>query len=276
MDLITIILSLFIFLGLLALIIGQINIAVIIKQLKKQKIQISQWFILSFLVSAFIIGYIIFFIFMLYTPVSMVLELISLIFLGGGIFVMLITLLSRKTLRSIYKAEQLRQLNEELKYLSEHDDLTDLYRRKYFETRVAKAILTIQNSDKQYSILYIDLNHFKQINDTYGHMAGDQVLIRVALLLKSFFRKTDIISRLGGDEFAILLPSANYQIAMQILTKLKNHIKDVQVVFQNHTIPISMAIGAAEITANSQANEIINQADIACYEDKKRDYLKNI
>lgn len=196
-------------------------------------------------------------------------KLVSLIFLFGGLFVMLITRLSKSTIFSVLKLEKLKALNAELKYLSEHDDLTDLYRKAFFETSVEKALLNIKENKMKYSILFIDLNKFKQINDTYGHLVGDIVLKEVANLFKKTFRKTDIIARVGGDEFAILLKDSDKESSLVLSQKLLKNLECLKVKTSRNEISVYMSIGIVELNDKHVSYlDVIREADIACYKAK--------
>ncbi|MCF6807759.1 GGDEF domain-containing protein [Thiotrichales bacterium 19S9-12] len=257
----------FVLIGLISLIIGQTNIFYLVT---KQAVRKFQWFILFFLVFIFIIGYALFIIIMSQIDYTNMTKLVSVIFLGGGIFVMLVTNLSKKTIHSITVLEKLKMLNKELKYLSEHDDLTGLYRKNFFETSVEKALLDTKQNQTKYSILFMDLNHFKQVNDTYGHFAGDLVLKAITDLFKQLFRKTDIIARIGGDEFAVLLSNTDQEDALKISNKLIDSVKNLKIDFEGHQISIALSVGITEISTNHETKaDIIKQADAACYQAKK-------
>ncbi|TNF69394.1 MAG: GGDEF domain-containing protein [Gammaproteobacteria bacterium] len=255
-----------VFIGLLSLINGQINIFYV---MTKQTINKYYWRLLFVFVFLFIIGYIFFIFFMMGRSYDHLTKLVSLIFLFGGLFVMLITRLSKSTIFSVLKLEKLKALNAELKYLSEHDDLTDLYRKAFFETSVEKALLNIKENKMKYSILFIDLNKFKQINDTYGHLVGDIVLKEVANLFKKTFRKTDIIARVGGDEFAILLKDSDKESSLVLSQKLLKNLECLKVKTSRNEISVYMSIGIVELNDKHVSYlDVIREADIACYKAK--------
>lgn len=150
-------------------------------------------------------------------------------------------------------------MEEELRRLSISDMLTGLYNRYFFETEVAR----IQNS-RLYpiTVIMIDLNNLKQINDTHGHPAGDEVIIRTAQVLKLSFRAGDIIARYGGDEFLILLPETDEEAAVQAVNRLRqnaNRIPDQA---------INLSIGCATGGKDVAITELIRLADDHMYQDK--------
>ncbi|MCF6766457.1 GGDEF domain-containing protein [Thiotrichales bacterium 19S3-7] len=258
--------SLLVVIGLLSLVNGQINIFYI---MTKQPINRYHWRLLFVFVLLFIIGYVLFIAFMMGRSYDQLTKLVSFIFLFGGLFVMLITRLSKKTIFSVVKVEKLKAINKELKYLSEHDDLTQLYRKQYFETAVKGALLKMKEAKKEYSILYIDLNRFKRINDTYGHLAGDLVLKAVANLFKEIFRKTDIIARIGGDEFVILLSGSDKASAVLLSQKLLTAVEKLRVKADNEVLMVSMSVGVIQLEKHHDSYlDAIKQADAACYEAK--------
>jgi GGDEF domain-containing protein len=104
------------------------------------------------------------------------------------------------------RTAELHVLNEQLKHQAYHDTLTNLPNRALFNDRLSQAILHAQRSGQALAVLFLDLDRFKNINDTLGHAVGDQLLRMVASRLRQFVRKEDTVARLGGDEFTILLP----------------------------------------------------------------------
>jgi diguanylate cyclase (GGDEF)-like protein len=147
---------------------------------------------------------------------------------------------------------ELEQANEELtrnKVLLEeqanHDSLTGLANRKLLGDRLKQAQLRSQRTGQQFALMVADLDRFKQINDRFGHMAGDQVLIEVARRLKTHLREIDTVARVGGDEFVLLLESVGSRGAMQTLQHklLSDVIKPMLI--DGHDVSVGMSIGMA-------------------------------
>jgi diguanylate cyclase (GGDEF)-like protein/PAS domain S-box-containing protein len=158
-------------------------------------------------------------------------------------------------------------LMDNLRTMAEHDSLTGLYNREYFMIELDRVIENIKRGVHcNYALLYIDLDNFKFVNDTLGHMAGDQVLVEVTEMLSKRHRKSDLLARLGGDEFAILISGANSE---QVLNAAESHRKllaDYQFKYEGKIVNIGCTIGITLFGEEPQIKEdILVQADIACH-----------
>lgn len=156
-----------------------------------------------------------------------------------------------------------KQTEEKLRYMSTHDPLTGLYNRAFFQEEMERIE---QGRQFPVSIVVADVDRLKVINDRLGHAAGDELLIRAALVLKGSFRAEDIVARIGGDEFAVLLPSADpsvVQIALQrVHRKIASHNSP------EDPIHLSMSIGVATAVKGEKLEETLNNADRLMYENK--------
>lgn len=159
---------------------------------------------------------------------------------------------------------------EKLQHLALHDTLTGLNNRYFFDNELNRLTMLASRGKTTHSLLYIDLDHFKIINDTEGHQMGDLVLKEVALLLEKRIRQSDILCRVGGDEFVILLAETELQQAMTIGKSICNQIAEAHFQFGNNSYKISASIGAAEIDGNASAAEYLRRADIALYVAKNK------
>ena len=238
---------------------------------KKKSTLNGQWRLFSCLISIFIAGYIFFIIDFVYTASSLHSQVLSLIFLFGGIFVFLTMNLFKNSMGKIESAQKLVHSIDELRRTAEHDDLTGLYNRKFFEKYLNEVLALCRITDKQFGLLFIDVNNFKFYNDNFGHLCGDQVLISIAKYFNSFFRNDDIIARLGGDEFAVLLEiNKNHKIE-KYADNLMDRINAMAMSFDEHNLRINVSIGIYIITAQTRSsNEALELADSACYNAKKR------
>jgi len=157
-------------------------------------------------------------------------------------------------------------LAETLEKLSKLDSLTDLYNHRSFNDFSEVEFSRVKRESGIYSILMIDIDHFKKINDSYGHAIGDAVLQHVAMLCKEHIRSHDIVARVGGEEFCIILPNTSKDVALTIAEKLRNILKTTPLVTNNNTIPMTVSIGAAELHHNDiNHKDIIERADKALY-----------
>ncbi|WP_083651457.1 ammonium transporter [Vreelandella massiliensis] len=162
-----------------------------------------------------------------------------------------------------------RDLSAQLTYQASHDALTGLVNRRAFEATLATLLDT--QSEGEHALCYIDLDQFKIINDTCGHLAGDELLRQVAQKLKSHVRGSDTVARLGGDEFALLLPNCPTAKACQLTEGLRKEIESFRFAWQSHTFSIGTSIGivAIEPQAPMTLNQALQAADIACYAAKE-------
>lgn len=165
--------------------------------------------------------------------------------------------------------EYLAELDESRKtldHLARHDTLTGLPNRRMFFDRLEHAIANSRRSGKQLAVLFVDLDRFKEINDTLGHSAGDGVLVNVAKLLKSAVREVDTVARLGGDEFVILLDTIdNPQHAMAVAQKLHDRFQHAMQV-DGHELLVHASMGIGIFPRDGKdAEELIQNADRAMY-----------
>ncbi|WP_419902391.1 GGDEF domain-containing protein [Kiloniella sp.] len=169
-------------------------------------------------------------------------------------------------------AEQtLSEQHERIRYLetlSITDELTGLLNRRGFQKELDRTLNRAERNGDQGVLVICDMNHFKSINDTYGHLAGDNVLKEVANKLQSHCRKSDYVARLSGDEFAVLMPNTPPTKVSAIVGKLNKVLNLLVVRWGKHEIPVSVSVGHEEYTASSTANQLLHQADKAMYHSK--------
>lgn len=159
-----------------------------------------------------------------------------------------------------------RHLSNQLSWQASHDALTGLYNRREFEKRLLAAISSAKNEEHEHALCYLDLDRFKIVNDTCGHVAGDELLRQVTSLLLQQVRSTDTLARLGGDEFGFLLHQCPLSIAIKIANNLRQWIEDYRFSWQGQTFTIGVSIGLIRITANTESlSSLISTADAACY-----------
>ncbi len=169
------------------------------------------------------------------------------------------------------KNRQLEDLLERVEILAITDPLTELFNRRRFETVLGKEFKKTKRYKSPLSCLMIDIDHFKKINDEYGHQTGDSVLYDIAQLIKNTFREVDIMARWGGEEFVVLLPLTNKKAALKsaarVLEIVSSH-KFKGVPDKN----ITVSIGIASIPSSSIDTEekLVNASDLAMYEAKKK------
>ncbi len=159
-----------------------------------------------------------------------------------------------------------RKLTRQLSFQASHDVLTGLYNRRKFEEYLQEALLNVREEKREHSLCYLDLDQFKIVNDTCGHVAGDELLQQLPVIFNSVLRSGDVIARLGGDEFGILLENCNIKQAAVIADKLRQKIKAFRFAWEDKTFEIGVSIGIVGINAdNIDMADIMSAADIACY-----------
>jgi len=166
-------------------------------------------------------------------------------------------------------------LEEAIKNLSIKDELTGLNNRRGFFALAEQGLKAAQRNGTEVTLIYGDLDNLKEINDTFGHQEGDQVLISIANILKESFRESDIIGRMGGDEFAILAMNCNVVSAEKLNARFEKVLNDYN--FQrNRPYLLSMSLGIAGFDPkNSCSIEILlTQADKVMYENKQKRKIK--
>jgi diguanylate cyclase (GGDEF)-like protein/PAS domain S-box-containing protein len=159
-----------------------------------------------------------------------------------------------------------RRLTRQLSYQASHDLLTGLYNRRKFEEYLEEILINVREEDRQHALFYLDLDNFKIVNDTCGHVAGDELLKQLPALFNEVFRSGDIIARLGGDEFGIILENCGIQKAASIADKVRQKIKDYRFIWDDRTFEIGVSVGVIGINAdNAEMSQVLSSADVACY-----------
>lgn len=158
----------------------------------------------------------------------------------------------------------------ELEGLADRDPMLDVLNRRAFTRELDRALAMIDRYGTPVSVLFIDLNELKKINDDHGHAAGDAALAHVADVLTGNVRQTDIVARLGGDEFAVLLMEADAAIAAAKGQEVAAQVMDTAVSWRSAPFRIGVSWGAAEIEKGLSAQEAMGLADTAMYAAKKR------
>ena len=158
---------------------------------------------------------------------------------------------------------------EELEEMAHTDALTGLFNRRFFTQRLQEEFARVRRHQSVLSVLMFDLDHFKKVNDTYGHDCGDAVLTAIADVANQVKRETDTVARVGGEEFALLLPSTGKDGALMLANRLRKAIeeypyRDVLDV----PVHVTASIGVATVTRSDTASELLKVADRALYRAK--------
>jgi diguanylate cyclase (GGDEF)-like protein len=149
---------------------------------------------------------------------------------------------------------------------------TGLYNNGFFMTRLNEEIARTRRNGSKSSVIIIDIDFFKKVNDTYGHLAGDRVLETLAITIKQTIRTDDIPSRFGGEEFTVLMPDTDKHSAYIAAERLRNTVAKMKVAWDPPLLPVTISIGICtfEQDSNLSPDEVIQRADEALYRSKKR------
>jgi len=155
---------------------------------------------------------------------------------------------------------------EHLRAKTEHDDLTGIHNRSFFLAELERVVERARRAHHVSILLYIDLDNFKYVNDTLGHLAGDRLLIEVSQLLRKRTRRSDLIARLGGDEFSMLLYDTRAEEALAIADSFRKALAAYRFRQASEQVDVGCSIGAAMINAETRsAEEVMSRADFACH-----------
>ncbi len=165
-----------------------------------------------------------------------------------------------------HDVSEIRGLTRQMSYQATHDPLTGLINRREFERRLDEAMDAAHAEEAVHMLFYMDLDRFKAVNDSCGHLAGDNMLREVAGLIKDQVRDSDFVGRLGGDEFGALLIGCPIDKARQIASDICNAIADYRFVWKDKIFNIGISIGLVEIShASGTLQDVMSAADSACY-----------
>lgn len=171
------------------------------------------------------------------------------------------------------RTEELRLKSLELERQATHDKLTGLLNRRYADDFLKREILTAQRHNRELAIALADIDHFKSINDRYSHAVGDEVLRRVAGILRARCRQTDMVSRFGGEEFLLCFPDTNAEFAEQICGQIRRAVQDEDWTDINdrigHELRITISFGIASTTGETRSATLLNEADTRLYRAKR-------
>ncbi len=176
----------------------------------------------------------------------------------------------RVALRMREQQETLAEANRALKTLASTDFLTGLLNRREFMTRSVIELARSWRYNTPLAVIMMDVDHFKQINDRFGHLAGDEALRRLADVCRDEFRQLDVIGRLGGEEFAICLPNTSLLGAEQVADRVRQRIDQNEKPYKGLALKFTVSIGVASLDGNDrQITDVIERADKALYRAKR-------
>jgi len=161
---------------------------------------------------------------------------------------------------------EMQHLSSRMAFLATHDSLTGLLNRHEFELRLQQAMESARTRGREHAVCYLDLDQFKIVNDTCGHVAGDELLKQLTHRLHSTVRTEDVLARLGGDEFGVILEDCPLDTAYRIADNLRQSVRDFRFAWQDRSFEVGVSIGLVPITASSGSmTDVLSAADSACY-----------
>jgi two-component system, cell cycle response regulator len=160
--------------------------------------------------------------------------------------------------------------HDEIYRLTTVDGLTQVHNRRYFDETIERELSRCRRYGRALSLLLMDVDHFKQINDSFGHLAGDAVLKEVASAIRKRIRKEDLLARYGGEEFAVLTPEIDYKGALATAEKVRKVIEKYEFSFDGEVIPVTISCGVATLgKKGDEATALVQRADEKLYEAKE-------
>ena len=231
--------------------------------LKEQDTKRGGWLVLFSLILLFITAYAFFAYSQLGTPPTTMSRILSVMMFGGGLFVILVVKMSLGSLREII------DIARRERFRAMHDDLTELPNRSYLYEQMAKLLAAAHSNHKKLVVLLMDLDRFKDINDTLGHHYGDELLRRIAPALTACVKDDGIVARVGGDEFAIVLPDTNIQGAIWVVNKIASNVEQNYQI-DDHSLDVRLSIGLSIFPDDGETcDELVKKADVAMYMAKR-------
>ncbi|RXJ87018.1 diguanylate cyclase [Arcobacter sp. CECT 8985] len=182
-----------------------------------------------------------------------------------------IKILNRTLEKKVEKrTKELQVLNNQLKTTAITDYLTNIPNRRFFFEMGNKSFSLAKRENKSISIICLDIDYFKRINDNYGHHAGDKILIQIANTLKTHTRDSDIVARTGGEEFSIIVNNTDIDGALKLAEKIRVEIQDLSTLYKQVVIKVTVSIGVTQIKQDDTFQKILNRADSLLYKAKDK------
>ncbi len=159
--------------------------------------------------------------------------------------------------------------HEEIYRMTIVDGLTQIHNKRYLQEALEREVMRARRHGRELSVLMFDIDHFKRINDQYGHLAGDHVLRELARVVQTRVRRDEVFARYGGEEFALILPETSLEGAAQLAEILRDKIEKHTFVFQGERIPVTISMGGAILREDESGTDLVKAADAKLYEAKR-------
>lgn len=171
---------------------------------------------------------------------------------------------------SQHKIIEINDINKTLQHITNHDALTSIYNREYVENQIECEFAKSKRYGSLFSLILFDIDRFKEVNDSFGHLAGDAVLRNTAATIKTQLRASDVFGRYGGEEFLILLPETNLDSTAFLAQRVRNSIEQMVTVYDNIQIRITISLGVVQFRPDIKDHlQMVHEADIALYHSKE-------
>lgn len=178
--------------------------------------------------------------------------------------------IGRTIFKFIVSGNMEAQYHEEIYRLMTVDGLTELHNKRYFNEAIDREASRSQRYNRTFSLVLFDIDHFKKINDTFGHLAGDAVLRQLGALVQKRVRRDDVPSRTGGEEFSVIVPEIDREGALLLGEKLRAAVEGAGFRFENTHIAVTISVGVAEWDASIvDPQDLVKRADEFLYEAKR-------
>ncbi|WP_292654842.1 diguanylate cyclase [Nitratifractor sp.] len=178
----------------------------------------------------------------------------------------------RELLARVGNALRIQELQEELRLLASIDPMTRLYNRRYFTTMADKILKLARREHHPLSLAILDIDRFKQINDTYGHQTGDRVITALSEKLTERYRESDLLCRFGGEEFVILMPNTEQDVAVLLAERTRKEIEKLQIPYGDGAVSMTVSIGVSQVDLEGEEtlDPVLKRADDALYAAKNQ------
>ena len=172
-------------------------------------------------------------------------------------------------LKFLSGADAEAKYHEEIYRMTIIDGLTQIHNKRYLLEALERDVMRARRHDRDLCVVMFDIDHFKSINDRFGHLAGDHVLRELARVISERTRRDEVFARYGGEEFALILPETSLEGAAQLSETLRQRVEVHLFVFQSETIPVTISMGAAQLNDAMTSTDLITEADTKLYEAKR-------
>lgn len=180
----------------------------------------------------------------------------------------MLTQLDERLRQTEAETSRLQRLLDEERARASQDSLTGIWNRGAFDKRLGEEVSRARRSGRPLSLMFLDVDHFKRLNDTYGHQAGDRVLVSVAKLIGGGLRAHDFLARYGGEEFVVLMPDTGAAPALQVAERVREAIATASFRFQGQPVGVTLSAGVSDLLEGEEAETLLERADKALYRAK--------